>query len=384
MNEKTMRCAAVAFAFLSVTAQASALTCTERGLFPDPDSDDCKSFFSCNTNLDVASHQCTGDTYFSPELKGCFSTYDCATRTIPYITNPCEDFDYDRIPDKYSLDCSEYFYCQTSSVYNNGESLVLPQAVTEVCYAGASFNPQRGCNSNNKCSTYECSVEGEFEDANGNDCTTFVRCSKYNTRLGYGGSLLFPEIVTCPESTKFNPFLQKCDSFYNCDGIDPHGGIDPCGTYNLLNPLIPNPYVSDAASYISCEYYDNNYEKRQIILRNDCPVDTFFSPNLGRCYNNYDPNETCSKDACSNGPGKYFNYKSDECDSYIECRDEAQQVGIYELTYEIRYCPEGTRFNPDTRSCSKKYICPAPVENYCYEQLTTTTPDPATLTTAAP
>ncbi|XP_037042227.1 uncharacterized protein LOC119078673 [Bradysia coprophila] len=226
---------------------------------------------------------------------------------------------------------------------------------------------------------FTCTERGPYADPDSDDCRSFVFC---NNNSEYGGSLLYPEIMSCPENTKFNPVLQLCDSFYNCNGIDFHGGIDPCRSFNCS--FISNPYVDDSSSYIDCVYYDNVVKAhKRIILREYCPDDTLFSPLLRQCYHNYDPNETCSKDACSTGPGKYVNYKSLNCESYIVCRNEGQTLSLYEPYYEIRYCPEGTRYNPETRKCSRKYVCPTPEENYCYPQISKATPQLATGPTEA-
>lgn len=215
--------------------------------------------------------------------------------------------------------------------------------------------------------TFHCTESGLFADPY--NCSRYILCKP--DRFGASPHV---HIRSCPENTAYNPFLRKCDSFYNCNGIDPHGGVDPCQDSNYDYPVILTPHANDATFYILCRYFVDVSH----ILRKDCPEETFFSPYLHKCYHNYDPNETCSKDACSGGPGEYVNYKSGKCESYIECRDEVRAFGLYEPTYDIRYCPDGTQFNPETRKCRKTYVCPTFPENYCYPQITaeTTTSEP--------
>lgn len=385
MNEKTLSCVGIIFGFLSFKAQA-AYTCSQKGLFTDPDSNDCASFYSCNSNLDAQLQQCTGGTYFSPELQGCFSFYDCATKSSPYSADPCRGFEYENIPDKSSSDCSQFLYCQTSQTYNNGEYMQYSQVTATKCSEGTTYNMRRSsCSSESKCTHYECTTQGQFVDPNGNDCSTFIRCYKYTNRENPATTMWVPDLQTCPANTKFNPFLQKCDSFYKCNNVDKHRGKDPCKKYNPDQPFVENPYDTSGKSYLNCVYRDANYEDRGMILKETCPKNTLFSPLVGKCYNNYDPNEMCSKDACASGPGKYPNYKSGNCGSFIFCQNDRNEYGyppqqIYEPTYEIHYCPEGTNFNPKTRSCSKQYVCPTISTNYCYVPIATTTPGPTTTT----
>lgn len=293
---------------------------------------------------------------------------------MPGNVDPCEGYKFSEIPDK--TDCSKYLLCgSTYSIYNNEYITSVDMVYNLQCESGSNFRLFYGCMSGYQCVNYQCTAEGIFE--NPNDCSTFILCQEYGT------GMLLPDLNYCPSNTKFNPFIKQCDAFYNCDGLDPHGGINPCLSYNRANPYVVNPYDTDASSYIECQkfifsYYDHGATK--VILKKECPVNTLFSPLLGKCYNNYDPSETCSKDPCSSGPGKYVNYQSGHCVSYIECRDETKTCELYKPTYEIRYCPPGSRYSPDTFDCSRQYICPTFPVNYCYPQIPTTT----TTTTMGP
>lgn len=354
-------------------------TCQEEGVFPNPDTNDCKTYVICDANLNNRGvFDCIGDTYFWPDGKGCFSQYNCAMETMPDNINPCEGFSNSvRLPDKDSSDCSKYLSCSSVSIfiYGNGQSVKVPQVGVEQCPSGTFFRPGYGCINSHQCVDYQCTTEGLFE--NPNDCSTFIKCWK-NDIYGDNGlvTIFYPDLNNCPPNTKFNPHSQKCDTFYNCDGIDPHGGIDPCSNYNHAHPFVPNPYDNDASSYIECQYNFNFIGTKDVIWQKECPADTFFSPLLGKCYNNYDATETCSKDPCSSGPGKYVNYESGHCKSYIECRDDTTTPEVYKPTYEIRYCPPGTRYSPGTSDCSRQYICPTFPVNYCYPQIPTTTTAP--------
>lgn len=336
----------------------------------------------CTSNLQPTVYNCEADTYYWPEKKGCFSQYNCATNSMPGNTNPCEGISYNNIPDKNSADCTKYIVCALNNIYNNGENVQVPQVTSVECQSGTAFRPGYGCLSNHQCSNYQCTSEGVFE--NTNDCSTFIQCWKYNVYTTNGPvPMLFPDLNNCPANTKFNPISKKCDEFYNCDGNDPYGGVDPCSDYNYANPYVPNPFDSDASSYLQCQYSFSGFiGSTDVILKQECPADTLFSPLLGKCYSNYVPSETCSKDPCSSGPGKYVHYKSGHCDSFIECRDDTTTSELYKPTYEIRYCPDGTRYSPETSDCKRQYTCPTFPVNYCYPQIPTTTT--STTTTAPP
>ncbi len=351
-------------------------------MFANTDTNDCGTFVICDSLLNPTVQNCNGNTYFWPEKKGCYSQYNCADNTMPDNVDPCEGFTYNNIPDKNSLDCTNYLSCGVNHVWSEGEYIQMPQVSVVQCPSGTAFRPGYGCISSHQCVNYQCTSEGAFE--NPSDCSTFIQCWKYQGSSNIGMiSFLYPDLNNCPANTKFNPQLKKCDEFYNCDGIDPYGGIDPCFDFNYANPYVPNPFDSSASSYLECQYSFGSFSgERNIILKKECPDDTFFSPLLGKCYDNYDPSETCSKDPCSSGPGKYVHYKSGHCNSFIECRDETYTSEVYQPTYEIRYCPDGTRYSPETSKCSRQYTCPTFPVNYCYPQIPTTTT--TTTTTPAP
>lgn len=328
----------------------------------------------CTSYLTPTVYNCKANTYFWPAKKGCYSQYDCATNSVPGNTTPCEGYDDALLLDK--TDCSKYTVCSILNIYTNGENFLVRQVSNEQCSSGRAYRPGYGCVNDHKCVDYQCTSEGIFE--NPNECSTFIKCWDY-----YAGSNVpsfFPDLNNCPGNTKFNPNSKKCDEFYNCDGNDPYGGVDPCFDYNPANPFAANPFDSSASSYLACRYTfsDGYIGTMDVILKQQCLATTSFSPLLGKCYNNYVPNETCSKDPCSSGPGKYVHYKSGHCDSYIECRDEATTRELYEPTYEIRYCPDGTRYSPETSRCSRQYTCPTFPVNYCYPQISTTTAIPTT------
>lgn len=380
----------VAFACLGNTANA--FTCSSTGLFANTDSNDCKTFVSCGYSMQPQVHSCPEDTFFWPEKQGCFSQYNCATNSMPGNTDPCELNNYYSVPDPSSSDCSKYIQCNLGYVYND-QSFQYKQATTVQCDSGSAFKPGSGCVSGYQCSNYACTSEGLFVNPNSVDCTTYVQCWKLDRWLNSGlVSTLNANVIACPSNTKFNPQFNKCDSFYNCDGNDPHGGADPCAEYNGANPIVPNPYDSTQKSYISCRYGESGgygsdgYVSIDGILKEQCPEKTFFSSLLGKCYSAHVPNESCSRDPCSSGPGKYVNYPSGGCQSFIECRDDATFRTLYEPTYEIRYCPPGTLFAPTagqtTGKCVAEYACPSFPANYCYVAITTTTT--STTTTAAP
>lgn len=388
MNILILLPVAIIFGCLSNTANA--FTCTSTGLFANTDSNDCKTFVSCSYNLQPQVHSCPENSFYWPAKKGCFSQYNCADDSIPGNTNPCEENSYYDVPVPDSSDCSEYIRCSLGNVYN-GQSLQYTQALKVQCESGSGYRPNYGCVSGYKCANYPCTGEGVFPNPNSADCTTFVECWKRTLWLN-GGTVtsLHSNVVSCPSNSKFNPHLKKCDSIYVCGQNDPHGGIDPCEGYYVSNPIVPNPFDSTQKSYLSCRYEDRDgypigYSvSRDGIFKQECPAKTFFSSLLGKCYSAHVPNENCSKDPCSSGPGQYVNYPSGGCQSFIECRDDTSDSMLYKPTYEIRYCPPGTLFAPTagtvTGECVLDYNCPNFPANYCYPAITTTT---TTTTTAA-
>ncbi|XP_037049509.1 uncharacterized protein LOC119083818 [Bradysia coprophila] len=378
MNESLLLLVAIVIVCLSDTANA--FTCPSKGVFPNTDSNDCTTFVICDSSLNPTVQHCSWNTYFWPEKNGCYSEYDCASNSMPGNTDPCEGFTDNYIPDKSSTDCTKYFDCLVINYNSDGGYEPISTVRSQQCSSGTTFRPGYGCTTNYQCLNYECTSEGYFENANVNDCSTFISCTKLVDGTT-ATSILYPELQTCPGNMKFNPFIGKCDAFYNCDGFDRHGGVDPCLEYNYANPYVPNPYDGDASSYLVCEAplpgtdtYVGAIEQRE------CPEETFFSPLLGKCYNNYDQTETCSKDPCSSGPGRYVNYESGHCVSFVECRDETTTSALFEPTYEVRYCPPGTRYSPETSKCNRNYVCPTFPVNYCYPQIPTTTTTSTTTT----
>lgn len=356
----------------------SAFTCQEKGVFANTDANDCKTYVTCNTDLNPVVHNCVGDTYFWPAKKGCFSQYDCAMGNAPPDNiDPCHGEIFISVPDKSSADCTKYFECTLPYAQNGGDGFNIPHVTRRQCPSGTSFRPGLHCTTQHRCSTYQCTAEGLFE--NPNDCTSFIKCWK-RVDIAPPSPLLFlfADLNYCPSGTKFNPHLKKCDSFYECNGIDPHGGVDPCLGYNWNHPLIENTVENDASSYIVCvhNFQANIGVSDVIILKKKCPAGSRFSPLLRKCYDRYKPNETCIKDPCHSGPGKYVNYKSGKCATYIECRDESKDLEVYRPTYEIRHCPPGTKYSPQTTYCQSQYVCPQFPVNYCYPKIPTTTPAP--------
>lgn len=362
---------------------ANAFTCQQEGVFKNTDTNDCKSYVVCNSNLVPLVQNCPSNTYYWPEANGCFSRYNCGTSSMPNNKNPCEGFSSLNIPDSSATDCTKYLYCSSIYVYHAGYSTHLPLVQSVTCPSGTLFR-NGGCDSDPtyQCINYPCTTEGSFKDPNASSCSTFIACSLVKSWQDSSNTYWNVGLKTCPSGTKFSPFTNKCDALYNCNGIDQYNGIDPCANFNYANPFVPNPLNTDATSYIECftvPYGDGSVT----ILERTCPANFYFSPLLGKCYNNYDPNETCSKDPCSSGVGKYIDYKSGMCENFIECRDESKDAASFKPVYEKVYCPPGTRYSPELKECSKQYVCPTFPINYCYPQIPTTTTTTTTPAAAA-
>jgi len=232
--------------------------------------------------------------------------------------------------------------------------------------------------SNFQCTNYQCVKEGYFSDNSTSDCSTFIRCNNF-TNFYRNASFLYPQLLTCPQKTLFSPHSKKCDSYYSCGGKDLWKGVYPCLNYNWASPVVPNPSEKNCTTYLSCQYtFSGTFSATfDVIEKKNCPKNTFFSKMLGKCYNNYEcpqTNNTCVKDPCANGVGDFINYKSGQCQSFIECRDDSKVSNTYEPTYEIRHCPPGTLFSPQVAKCDRNYTCPTFPVNYCYPTITTTVP----------
>lgn len=233
----------------------AAFTCQQKGIFPNTDSNNCTTFVSCDQNLNAAVYACVEGAYFWPDKKGCFSQYNCAQNIMPGDEDPCGEAIFQSRPDKSSADCTRYWSCDAT--YNSENSVYVKQVTSQQCETGTVFRPEFGCinSTYHQFFNYECTAEGIFE--NPNDCSTFVKCWKFEfTTEGNNSGYFYPDLHYCPSNTKFNPVLKKCDSFYNCNGIDPHNGTDPCLHYNDNSSLVVSPYVNDAdaSSYIACQY----------------------------------------------------------------------------------------------------------------------------------
>lgn len=294
------------------------------------------------------------------------------------IQNPCDGFLYDEpIPDKYSPDCSAHLQCSTYSYPYDDGMIEVPQVLSLNCIGGRKFHPLDGCTTDYQCIDYDCTEEGLFENANVNDCSSYIKCKKYTSTRGGTGSFLYSVLKTCPPGTKYNPIMHKCDSFYNCDGIDPHVGIDPCSGYYPGNPFVVNPYDNDCKTYIECQqtsYTPYHVYRMDVIVKRDCPEKTYFSPNIGKCYYNHRCNQpSCSKDPCRNGPGRFVDYKSGYCENFIECRDDSDTPAVYRPTYQKNYCPPGSLFSAIIRDCDPEYTCPRFPIDYCYDTIPTST-----------
>lgn len=354
-------------------------TCKNVGHFPHPESSDCRAFLLCDNKLKATTQICPAGTYYWPSEDICASYYNCSTASSPDGTNPCKLFPSMNILNKFATGCSSYINCNSLHVPNSDNSYWYDgtYGMVQNCPSGEMFQQyRRECVANTKCTNYKCVAEGYFPNPDSSDCSSFIICDKFT--LGYNDhSLLYPTLVACPPNTSFSPFSKKCDAYYTCGGKDIWKGIYPCSTYNWASPIVPNPADTKCTTYLSCLYSSPDYpynRKIKVIEKKVCPTKTFFSPILGKCYYNYECNETCSKDPCGNGIGKFADYKSGYCEGFIECRDDSTDTNLYRPTYEKRYCPPGTNFSPKIADCDRDYVCPKISVNYCYPTIATTAP----------
>ena len=362
----------------------SAFDCTAPGTFRDPDSTDCSKYFYCDAALQKTQRDCPTGSYYWPAQNMCYVHFDCATQSVPNNdnTNPCQGFQYQSIPDKYSVDCKSYLQCSSQWV---GDSQYIDVAYSSGCADNQFFQMGWGCRSDYKCTGHICQAEGYSPDTSVSDCSGFISCEKFEGLRGTGTSILFPFALKCPADTKFNPHLNKCDSYYTCSGADPHNGVDPCQNVNWQNTRAPDLVANDCKTYLDCTAQVENSITANVLLKKSCPANTFFSPTLGQCYFNHQCNQgqSCSKDPCQSGDGRYLDYESQDCNSFVECRNDDDTNQTYRPSIGKRFCPFGSVYDPSIRHCNRNYACPGPQPNYCYPLIPTTTAATTTTTTVA-
>ena len=296
----------------------------------------------------------------------CYSNYDCATKLVPNENdNPCNVYYDTFVPDRQAPtgSCASYIQC------NRG---YITTATKKNCASGTYFLYGYGCASENKCTGYQCQAVGYVTDPTSSDCSTYLSCERFNNFLpGASPGGLYPFVRKCAENSKYNPFLKKCDSFHTCGGSDPHSGVDPCLTYNWQNPYVVNNLQPDCKTYINCAFPYGH------ILKESCPENSRFSPNLLKCYYNYKCTQpTCSKDPCQSGDGIYLDDESSDCRTFLQCKNKVTTAGIYNPYIEKLYCPRGSFFNPQTNDCDSQYVCPGDNQNYCYPLIAPPPPPP--------
>lgn len=264
------------------------------------------------------------------------------------------------------------------------ESYKLLYGIVKTCPSWGTFQQHlEQCVKDSQCLKYQCVGEGYFPNPNTNDCSIFIACYKIPA-VKSKNLLMYPRLWPCPQNLSFSPLSRKCNEYYTCGGKDLWKGICPCSTFDWLSPFNANSCHTKSTSYLLCVHLlpppDNSLIN--VIVKKTCPPKTFFSPNIGKCYKNYNSSETCSKDPCGNGVGKFVDYKSGFCESFYECRDDSTMIcswvyysySLYQPNYERRYCPPGMLISPKIGDCGRDYVCPKFPVNYCYPPISTTVP----------
>lgn len=241
------------------TESPNGFNCPSEGRHANPESVDCKTYFTCvrntNGNLVPSLVKCPGTNIFDEEQKKCVgaTSYTCPnavqsstekssteavtttelttttivsspipTTTKQPITSEPKVFTCvtsGRFPNPEQSDCQTYKYC-LQTLANTF------QEYTFRCPAGSNFNPTESrCAIGYICPktltnttpdsptamalTYVCEAEGRFPDPE--SCNQYIFC----TRATDGSFML--NIYRCPPNSWFKPNESRCSASYSCN-----------------------------------------------------------------------------------------------------------------------------------------------------------------------
>lgn len=239
----------------STTTETNGFICPSTGRYPNPESLDCRSYYSCaltdDNELIAMALNCPASSIFNWDGNKCVSaaSYTCpnavistttsttttSTTTTEPTTTPeptttaepeigpghfsCQVSG--RFPDPDQADCQTYKYCLQTAVNTF-------QEYTFRCPAGSKFSPTESrCSvgyvcqraeqttttteapTTNPAAQFVCNAEGRFADPE--SCSQYTFCA----RSADGGILKY--VFKCPPNSGFNPNENRCSASYVCN-----------------------------------------------------------------------------------------------------------------------------------------------------------------------
>ncbi|XP_058464739.1 uncharacterized protein LOC131438625 [Malaya genurostris] len=293
--------------------------CPTQGRFPNTQSLDCRTYYSCSASNNATLITCPGSTVFS------------------WITKKCV------------LDLN--FTCPTSVMNTTLESSTLPAII--------------GTTSQNR---FTCNRTGRYADPDSVNCRSYFLCT-----ATIDGNFE-PILYECPSTTVFSPEVSRCVSSqqYHCVGLD--HSVTSSATevstvgFDSICPGIgrfPSKESSDCRTYLICTMGSSGKLTGRL---NKCPASTIFSWTENKCvvegrfscpvsnYSTTTERSTHIGDFECTENGRFPNKNSTDCSSYFLCATSSD--GSFHPV--LVRCPENTLFSWESRNCvmNTSYICP--------------------------
>lgn len=327
--------------------------CKENGRYPDPESNDCRSYYLCTEMTDgffqKILNQCPLDTIFHPENRKCVqpSSYHCSKEetTSP---NPTTEPSTVETPVSSS---------ETATVTTTEPS--TPETTTQVPPSLELF---------------VCLAVGRFPDPLSTNCESYYLCS--TTATGEYNAVR----TQCPKGTIFSLTQNRCVliSLYQCPTSTNSSTVKPTSletttpsTTPTLGKFVctsvgrhPDTTQLDCSKYKYCLLTATNVFLEYTF---NCPAGSYFNAHELRCSIGYNcPNvyttvtpETTTEQTLMATPfyctseGRFPEPTSKGCDTYIMCvRTTIDSFQNYNFK-----CPSGSQFSPTESKCSTTYSC---------------------------
>ncbi|KAK9870793.1 hypothetical protein WA026_009753 [Henosepilachna vigintioctopunctata] len=287
-----------------------------------------------------------------------FSTGTTADCTVPPIDRPFRCTSSGRFPDRRDVTCVSYFSCTM-------DWQGILRRTSFRCQRNTRFDP-----SNQRCSArYVCPCTHASTTLN--LTTLSLPTTDASTRTSHTTTLLpmtettrYPssEIISSTRSTTNMCIVPSPDYKFNCES----------------EGRFPDIADQRCFSYFLCSYVGGRYVQSQF----RCPPGSKFDPYVGKCSFVYDcpcdstggttSSSLSTVEACSitterficTETGHFKNPTDLSCCTYYLC-SASQNGTIIQREYS---CPEGYKFDPDSRQCTEDYTCPCsvtePIENF--------------------
>ncbi|KAK9870791.1 hypothetical protein WA026_009751 [Henosepilachna vigintioctopunctata] len=290
--------------------------CTSRGRFVDKSDLTCSSYFLCsalrNGTLVRTSYRCPLNSWFDPSLGRCSTLYVCPCSSTTERSESESSTSRSTFETSIQTSEEETIIMSTtgsnsfSTRENDGASSVgttNPASSTEL----STINPITTteefyeCNSSVPLVRFICTTRGRFADRGDLTCSSYYHCSI----LADGRTVQTQ--YRCLDGSKFDPHIQQCSSEYKC----------PCEP--ILTPETKKP--------------------------------TSISPSTTSFCNPTNEEFVCATE------GRFRNPRDLSCCTYYSC-GVSRNNSLIQTEFT---CPEGLKFDPDSRKCSIDYKCPCSV-----------------------